>query len=77
MSDETKLANRVPLPATRCRHIMCKGMGVFGEEYMTPADEHKRTTDFWCFHTQSVLGPDSALVTLSRCSSGRSCYESL
>lgn len=67
----------VPLPATRCQHLRCKGMGVFGDGYLTPEDERARTTDFWCLHTHNVLGPDGDLVMLSRCVAGRGCHEPL
>lgn len=68
---------RRPIDVDRCRHITSKGMRVFGEDYQTPVDETERTTDFWCVQTQSVLGPDGALVMLSRCSQDRRCYEGL
>lgn len=68
---------RQAIPAVRCRHISCKGMAVYGAGYQTPVDEMNRSNDFWCSHTQSVLGPDHALVVLSRCVPGRECYEEL
>lgn len=67
----------ISIPMTRCRHITCKGMLIFGNDYKTPEDELHRTNDFWCLHTQNVLGPDGALVTLSRCENHRECYEAL
>lgn len=68
---------RRPIGTDRCRHLTSKGMRVFGAEYQTPTDETERTTDFWCVKSQSVLGPDGALVLLSRCSTERNCYENL
>lgn len=66
-----------PIPMSRCRHITCKGMGIYGSDYRTPENEMHRTNDFWCLHTQNVLGPDGALVTLSQCTVERRCFEEL
>jgi hypothetical protein len=30
----------------------------------------------WCYHTQSVIGPDRNIVRPDRCGPGRSCYRS-
>jgi hypothetical protein len=65
------------MPTTRCRHIFCKGMGIFGDDYRTPVDDLDRTNDFWCQQTLNVLGPDNGLVMLSRCTAERSCHEPL
>ena len=66
-----------PMPLTRCQNLTCKGMQVFGDEYMTPVDDAHRSTDFWCVKTQNVLGPDGALVVLTSCTPSRECYEAL
>lgn len=66
-----------PMPTTRCRHVMSKGLRIFGDEYRTPIEEDARTNDFWCQKTQSVLGPDGVLVVLSQCVQNRRCYEAL
>ncbi len=66
-----------PIPAERCRHITSKGLRIFGDDYRTPENEDARTNDFWCQKTQTVLGPDKALVVLSRCNASRGCYEAL
>lgn len=68
---------KMPMPLVRCRHILCKGMLVHGDAYTTPVDETCRSTDFWCQQTQRVLGPDGVLVSLSRCTDARPCYEDL
>lgn len=65
------------IPMTRCRHITSKGLRIFGDDYRTPVDDDARTNDFWCSQTQSVLGPDGALVVLSRCTKDRGCYQGL
>lgn len=67
----------MPLPLVRCRSIVCKGMGIFGDDYKTPEDEMARTSDFWCHQTSNVLGPDGGLVMLSRCTQERDCYQPL
>jgi hypothetical protein len=65
------------IPAQRCRHITSKGLRIFGDDYRTPVDEGSRTNDFWCQKTHNVLGPDKALVILSRCTPDRECYDAL
>ena len=65
------------MPTERCRQLTSKGMRIFGDAYKTPVDEDSRTNDFWCQKTHTVLGPDSALVVLSRCTASRNCYEAL
>lgn len=67
----------IPVPLTRCQHITCKGMQIYGNDYKTPENELMRTNDFWCGRTQNVLGPDGGLVVLSKCVAGRGCYEEL
>ena len=66
-----------PMPTDRCNHITCKGMAVFGEEYLTSRDEVDRSHSFECHKTHNALGPDAALVSLSSCVSGRSCFEEI
>ena len=68
---------RKPIPTDRCRHILSKNMLVFGEEYEAPEDELDQTEDFWCSHTQTVLGPDRGLVILAKCVPSRPCFEEL
>lgn len=65
------------IPKTRCRHILSKGLRIWGDDYRTPIDDVARTNDFWCQRTQGVLGPDGALVVLSQCTKERGCYEPL
>lgn len=59
MSDVNK-RHLMKMPMNRCRSITCKGMGVFGEDYLTPVDERNRSSDFMCVKTQNALGPDGA-----------------
>lgn len=66
-----------PLPITRCMHITCKGLEVFGDDYRTPDDEVYRSSSFHCRQTQRCMGPDGGLVMLSACAEGRKCYEPL
>ena len=75
MSDS--LIEKMPMPLDRCRHIVCKGMHVHGDNYMTPVHDCDRSNDFWCQQTLRVLGPDGGLVMLSECHSGRECYKEL
>ncbi len=65
------------IPTRRCRHITSKGLRIYGDDYRTPESEEARTNDFWCQKTDSVLGPDRALVVLSRCTPDRGCYEEM
>ena len=65
------------IPLERCRHLTSKGLRLFGDEYRTPVDDVARTNDFWCQRTHNALGPDAALVVLSRCTPARSCYEGM
>jgi hypothetical protein len=65
------------MPMNRCQHITCKGMEVYGNDYLTPINELDRSHDFECAKTHRVMGPDGALVILSQCTPDRECYEPL
>jgi hypothetical protein len=65
-------------PRTRCQHILCKEMLVFGDEYLaTKSDVDETGTGFWCQRTQTARGPDGDLVAMRRCIAGRTCYQPL
>lgn len=64
-------------PLVRCRHIMCKEMLVFGDDYLRTLQNPDGNTGFWCEKTRGACGPDDDLVSLRTCQTNRDCYEAL
>jgi hypothetical protein len=70
MSDNTSA------PPPRCRHLCCKAMLVYGEDFVNDPDFQADMTNFWCIRTAKGLGPDGDEVTLDLCSNPeRGCYQ--
>jgi len=60
----------------RCRHLSCKSLLVYGEDFQNDPEYQGEMTDFWCLQTSKGLGPDGAEVTLNLCSNPeRPCYQ--
>lgn len=56
-----------------CRCLRTKGMFIDSEP--DPAVPNPKDENFWCIHTQNLLGPDGGLAEPERCRPGRECYE--
>jgi hypothetical protein len=64
------------LPTQRCKHLHCKSMMVYGEDFMSDPDFQAGLTDFWCMKTSKSIGPDDDHVDLEDCSlTTRPCYQ--
>lgn len=71
MSDELNVIQT----QQRCRHLLSKGLYV--NAGLPPGEEAAGDGNFWCAHTQTILGPDESLCDDEHCCDpGRSCYES-
>jgi hypothetical protein len=63
-------------PTQRCKHLHCKSMMVYGEDFASDPDYQAGMTDFWCLKTSRNMGPDDDLVDLEECSiASRPCYQ--
>lgn len=58
-----------------CQHLRTKS------SYLNISDPYPRvpsdTAQYWCMHTQHVLGPDCGLVCFEDCAPGRSCFQAV
>jgi hypothetical protein len=60
----------------RCKHLCCKAMLVYGENFRNDPDFQGGLTDFWCIRTTKGEGPDGDDVSLDLCSNPeRSCFQ--
>jgi hypothetical protein len=67
--------NSLPIVQSSCRFLRSKEMFVqVGSE---PTGPHSSSGNFWCVHTQTVVGPDGRFVTDHECSPDRMCFESI
>lgn len=57
----------------RCRFLTHKEM-FYRETDIGPAGPRSSSGHFWCSLTQTIQGPDGALVEHQKCKPGRSCY---
>jgi hypothetical protein len=75
MSDPT----RTPLPHALCRHLCSKKLYMLNEarDVMLEDLQTAGYENYWCGHTNTDNGPDSAWVTFERCCPGRRCYEAM
>ncbi len=61
---------------TRCKHLRCKSMLVFGENFESDPEFQAGMTEFWCLLTSKGQGPDDDDVNLANCANPeRSCFE--
>jgi hypothetical protein len=61
---------------TRCIHLCCKSMVVFGENFKDDPEFQAGLTPLWCVRTAKGAGPDGEHVALELCSDNqRECYE--
>jgi hypothetical protein len=61
---------------TRCMHLCCKSMVVYGEAFESDPDYQAGITDFWCIRTSKGYGPDGGRLSLDLCSNAdRTCYQ--
>jgi hypothetical protein len=59
-----------------CRCLKTKNP--YGTSPASHEDWHptvKTTSTYWCLNTMSFAGPDDQFAHLSRCVSGRGCYQ--
>lgn len=59
-----------------CRYLKTKnpfGTSAASHEEWDPT--MKTTSSYWCVRTMSFAGPDDGFAHLTRCVSGRSCYQ--
>ncbi len=66
--------NSLPIVQNYCRFLRSKEMFIHAEP--DPTVPASRSGNFWCVHTQTVIGPDGKVVTDEACSSERMCFES-
>ncbi len=60
----------------RCKHLRCKSMLVFGENFECDPEFQAGMTEFWCLHTSKGQGPDGDEVSFPACSNPeRTCFE--
>jgi hypothetical protein len=60
----------------RCKHLCCKAMLVYGENFENDPDYQAGLSEFWCVLTSRGQGPDGEHVALEPCRNPeRSCYE--
>ena len=61
--------------APRCKHLTCKSMMVYGEDFANDPDFQAGLVEMQCTKTFSNFGPDSGELSLPLCSDpGRGCY---
>ncbi len=60
--------------APRCKSLLSKGLYI--NAGLPPGEEATGDGNFWCNHTQTILGPDDGLCDAENCTNpARSCYE--
>jgi hypothetical protein len=60
----------------RCKHLCCKSMLVYGEDFESDPEYQAGMVDFWCAQTSKGQGPDGEYVALETCSNPeRPCYQ--
>jgi hypothetical protein len=60
----------------RCKHLCCKSMMVYGENFQDDPEFQSGLVDFWCVLTSRGIGPDDEHVALDACSvPERTCYQ--
>lgn len=60
----------------RCKHLRCKSMLVYGENFECDPEFQAGMTEFWCLRTSKGQGPDDAEASLEMCCNPeRTCFE--
>lgn len=66
----------LPKSPSRCIHLRCKSMLVYGEAFEEAPEFQAGLEDFWCVLSSRNVGPDGNEVSLSACCDpNRSCYQ--
>lgn len=67
--------NSLPIIQEYCRFLRSKEMFIQTEP--GPALPRSGSGNFWCVHTQTIIGPDGKVVSDGDCSAERMCFESM
>jgi hypothetical protein len=66
-------ADQKAVAGPTCLHLRSKGMYVTGQRDLDGTDIGDGHC--WCSQTQQVMGPDSLLVSRTKCDPTRRCYQ--
>ena len=70
------MSDDLPVYRPRCKHLSCKSMLVYGEDFESDPEFQAGMVDFWCTQTFRNTGPDDGPVALDLCSNPeRPCFK--